>query len=212
MELADRLRDAIERKGLSIRGFHRAMAAMEVSGSSYPVIHRYLSGTATPPLEFISAAADLLRVREAWLAFEIGPRTELDEALEDPEGSEIADRIDAQFSSAFPKGSHLSEAANAMINRVLIRAFQDVTMQPNHPTMADPSSSAISEAVAAWVASSLGGPVGFVESESPVSLEAVEDYTILQCQALLRLIPSPRERREMEYERNVRTEEEQNDG
>ena len=48
----------------------------EVPGSSYPVIHRYLKGTATPPVEFLEAASDILNVRSAWLAFGEGPRDE----------------------------------------------------------------------------------------------------------------------------------------
>jgi transcriptional regulator with XRE-family HTH domain len=52
------------------------MQGREVGGTSYPAVHRYLKGEVTPSIEFLTAAAQLLGVREAWLMTGQGQSTE----------------------------------------------------------------------------------------------------------------------------------------
>lgn len=68
--IGERLRDAIEERGMSIRAFQRRLEEHyegKLPGSSYPAIHRYLSGKVTPPVEFLLAAGDFLFIRPEWL-------------------------------------------------------------------------------------------------------------------------------------------------
>ena len=81
MSLGKRLQSAIDgwERG-SIRAFSVAMKARGASGHSRQMIHSYISGGIDPSLGFIREAAAELGVREPWLAFESGPRTEEEEA------------------------------------------------------------------------------------------------------------------------------------
>lgn len=98
MTRADRLKDAIVRSPLkSIRKFHEAIAEKPVPGNSYPVIYRYLKGTAVPPVEFLEAAAEILGVKPAWLAFGTGPRDDEEERVQRVQ----AEREEVERPSAF---------------------------------------------------------------------------------------------------------------
>ena len=57
------------------------MDGLGVSGSSYPMVHRYLKGSAEPSLSFLRHAADILHVRYEWLAVGQGGMTEDEEAV-----------------------------------------------------------------------------------------------------------------------------------
>lgn len=61
---------------MSIRAFAKAMQDREPRprGSTRAMVHRYLSG-ATPPSDFIAAAADVLALNPEWLAFDKGHPT-----------------------------------------------------------------------------------------------------------------------------------------
>jgi transcriptional regulator with XRE-family HTH domain len=83
MTVGERLRNRLEKAGLSVREFHRRMDELGVSGSSYPNIHRYLADRADPPLEFLRQAAKLLGCRFPWLVAEQGLPTEEEERAED---------------------------------------------------------------------------------------------------------------------------------
>ena len=68
--ISERLRWAIQRSGRSVRSVQQELARRGVRGSSYASVHGYLRDPAAiPPMEFIEAAADVLGVRRAWLAF-----------------------------------------------------------------------------------------------------------------------------------------------
>lgn len=61
---------------MSKRKFQREMAKTATDGSSYPAIHRALTGETIPSVPFLEHAADLLTVRRAWLAVGDGPMEE----------------------------------------------------------------------------------------------------------------------------------------
>lgn len=75
--VGERLRREIERWG-SIRGFAERMEQehRDVRGASYPSIHRYLKGDRQPGARFVAAAAEVLGLRERYLATGVAPRTE----------------------------------------------------------------------------------------------------------------------------------------
>lgn len=75
--VAERLRYAIEAKGISIREFQRLLQAKGVRGRSYPAVHSYLKaeGGTEPSLAFLDAAAEVLGFAPGWLAFGIGSAT-----------------------------------------------------------------------------------------------------------------------------------------
>ncbi len=104
--IAKRLRWAIDRqepvgrrrgKGLLIHKLDQAGAP----GANYPTLNSYLKerDPVSPPLDFLTAAADALDVRVEWLAFGTGPRMPVEE-----EGSPLADAARA----GFPDMAHLA--------------------------------------------------------------------------------------------------------
>ncbi len=72
-----RLQQAIEAHFDSVKDFAKALEAAGHRGASYSQVRRYLSGRTekAPPLEFVEAAAEALKVRPAWLAFGDGLMT-----------------------------------------------------------------------------------------------------------------------------------------
>lgn len=74
--IGERMLEAIEARGMSIRSFHLALHAKKIRGSSYASVHNYLKGRREPPFEFVSAAAEVLEIRLAWLASGEGAMTE----------------------------------------------------------------------------------------------------------------------------------------
>lgn len=76
--VSTRLKGALQERGESIRGLHRALKEEGIRGArAYASIHAYVSGDVTePPLDFLRAAAAYLGYRVAWLAFGDGLPTE----------------------------------------------------------------------------------------------------------------------------------------
>ncbi|MBI4539485.1 MAG: helix-turn-helix transcriptional regulator [Gemmatimonadetes bacterium] len=108
MSVHRRLREAIDLRGVSVRAFHREMTGRRVAGSSYPTIHRYLSGRTSPSLEFLREAAQVLGVREAWLAAGEGGPTETEEAMRSAQSRLLGDDWEASFKEARGKLPHMS--------------------------------------------------------------------------------------------------------
>lgn len=206
MSYAARLSEALRIAGVSIRGFHDQIKDRDVPGNSYAVIHRYLRGKATPPVAFLQAASEILGVRPEWLVLDKGEPTEIEQQMRgsepDPVDTATRDRVDARFADRFPALDYLDNEIRMMVLRVMVRSFRDVTIQPGHPMMADRAPEVVSETVADWLARSLGEPVMALRPEG-VRKEDLEDYVVLMCEALLRLVPSPTERMEMERAREA---------
>lgn len=112
MEVGERLRVAIDRWGKGRRGIRPFSEELErrkgenpkLRGTSRNMIQRYISGLDTPPLEFLSVAAEVLGVRPAWLAFADGEPTEAEQRRAgappfDPEDAAILKGIEAEFSA-----------------------------------------------------------------------------------------------------------------
>ena len=90
MTLAQRIEKAIAEKfGGSIRAFQQALQERGVRGSTYASVHSYVRGDATPGLEFVETAADVLGVRPEWLAFERGRPTQAEQ-----DAADVVDAVD----------------------------------------------------------------------------------------------------------------------
>ena len=80
--ISARLRWAINRTGRSLREVQQELAKRGIRGSSYASFHGYVTNPEEiPPLELLAAAAEVLGVRAAWLAFNDGEPTEERQAL-----------------------------------------------------------------------------------------------------------------------------------
>ena len=76
-----RLRQAIENSDFSFRGFQREVSERVPGGITYPTINSYLKDGTEPRRDFVEAAAEILGVRSAWLAFGEGQPTAEGEVL-----------------------------------------------------------------------------------------------------------------------------------
>jgi len=81
MSVADRLQRALEIRDESIRGFQRRIKGRDLRGTSYPSVHGYVRGDATPSVAFLRAAAEELNVREEWLVLGKGEPTAAEQGL-----------------------------------------------------------------------------------------------------------------------------------
>lgn len=131
MGVASRLREAIkDSKFGSIRQFQKAIHPVaqerEVRGSSYSMVHQYLQGEATPPLEFVEIAGEVLSVRPAWLAFGEGRRTEVEEVIAGGDTQEefedlVVDFVAERAPYLYRAGSTLVvEVFRLTLNRLLV--------------------------------------------------------------------------------------------
>lgn len=208
--MAERLEHVRQIRGVpTLSEFHRRLIEQRGEGDSFQVSYaaaRNYHYDREAPASYLVRVADVFDVRLRWLLTGEGRPTEIEEQLRpaeaDPVRADTRDRVDARFAERFPALDYLDNETRAMVLRVMVRAFQDVTFQPRHPMMVNPSPPAVSETVADWLARALGGPVAELRPEG-IKKDDLEDYTVLMCQALLRLIPSPMERAEMEREREA---------
>src|SRR5680860_537658 len=69
-EISQRLADALKAsKVRSMRALWTTLGEAGTYEATYSTVHRYFTGEVEPPLDFLSAAAGVLNVRPAWLAF-----------------------------------------------------------------------------------------------------------------------------------------------
>lgn len=123
MSVADRLERALEQRDESIRGFQRRMAERDVRGSSYPSVHGYVRGDATPSVEFLRQAADVLGVREEWLVLGKGEPTAPEQGLSGlrRSGSGSPERLRERICSAHPEVARMHVAEQEVFMTVLAR-------------------------------------------------------------------------------------------
>lgn len=75
-DLHVRLAQAIDKQFSDVKSFQQVLQREGVKGSSPGSVYAYVDGRAVPSLEFLTAAAERLNVRVAWLAFGEGEPTE----------------------------------------------------------------------------------------------------------------------------------------
>ncbi|CAN5188110.1 hypothetical protein BH24GEM2_BH24GEM2_13810 [soil metagenome] len=201
MTVAERLRHAIE-KGTgpgagSIRKFHKWISEENVPGTSYPVIHRYLKGTAKPPVEFLEVAADLLGVRLAWLVLGEGKPTELEQWVAEhgePEAPKPRERnaLDALREALGPYAGSLGSAATQEALDVAMR----LTLFEKYAAGEALDIIDAAEKVGRYLRAAVEyAPANAFAYPTKLNPDSVHDFFALACQAYKRLIPVPAEAR-----------------
>ena len=97
MTIGDRLKWRLEKEDWSTRHFQglvKSEAEEGARGVSYASVYEYVEGKMEPPISFLRAAANVLHVRTAWLAFGEEPMTEQERQAPDelPEGVDVEPR------------------------------------------------------------------------------------------------------------------------
>lgn len=85
--VSERLQEALDRDGKSMRWLHTQLDERGAPNSSWGAVRSYVRGDQDPPLNFLEEAADVLGVRIEWL-FGSGERT--------PDEQRVAERVQAQ--------------------------------------------------------------------------------------------------------------------
>ena len=119
--ISARLRWAINRTGRSLRDVQQELAKRGVRGSSYASFHGYVTNPdEIPPLELLTAAADVLGVRPAWLAFNEGEPTEEGERLRQ-EMEDREEELGALLEERLPIPGGIPEVLRALFFDTLAR-------------------------------------------------------------------------------------------
>lgn len=186
--VADRLKQALE--GSTYQDVHAFWEAIKGEGVSvtYPTMTRYFSGgIENPPLGFLHKAAKLLGVRSAWLAFNEGPMTEAEARAREALRREVEEqnrKLADAFRREFPAYSHLGEMAQAAIVEVWVRS------QVTWVGRSGPSAEAIEIEGAEKVGRLFRAPFDHLGLD-PLRMPAIDQYVMLQAQAVLTLLPDP---------------------
>ena len=147
MSVGNRLREALKMRDMSIRAFQAEMKQRDVSGASYPTIHRYLKDETSPTLNFLHSAAAVLDVRAAWLATGEGTATDridaervirqlaarhfgLPEKDQKSPGVKIsADEKAVALAGGFQLGRYLDELGDRIAQATLQTPFADLVYE-----------------------------------------------------------------------------------
>lgn len=112
----ERLAIEISRRFKSRARFEAALSKRNVRGTTRNTLRRYLRDEAEPSTAWIREAAQLLGVREEWLASGSGARTDAEEAARNVRPTEpLIEWVTQRLSAAVPYWSLLSEHARAEI-------------------------------------------------------------------------------------------------
>lgn len=107
MTISDRLKQLLAERNWSTRRFQeevRDRAGEGTRGVSYASVWEYVEGRTDPPLSFLRVAAEVLGVREAWLASGEGPQTDKHAAeahVASLVGAEVAAEVLGAMRAAF---------------------------------------------------------------------------------------------------------------
>lgn len=203
-EISARLEQIRDVNGITLKEFVERLNMPLDEGDTFVANYssaRYYHYDREPPAPYLARVADVFGARLEWLITGRGEPTEMEAALREPEPDRphqgVRATMDERLRAAFPPYDALSNHARGFLLEVLMRAFQDTTLHPEHPLLrgGETGDSAVA-AVADWIGSALGGPVNQFGAKL-IREDELEDYVVLMCQALARLIPSPRERVEM---------------
>jgi transcriptional regulator with XRE-family HTH domain len=190
-EIGRRLKRALTERGRSIRALQQELEGAGLPGSSYGNVHAYVSGKTQQPLEFLLAAAKVLSVNVAWLAFDVGYITEEEEIiaaaaqaerdLEDHD--DVLNTLESSFPVVEPGGSyfHMTSTWSHVLGADFIKRGQAADSKDNH------------RETARRVGEALYGPIRALGIDpGELSRWQVETYTALVAQAIqtVTLVPS----------------------
>ena len=189
--IAERLDRAIKR--MPPDGKQHGVALLKrrlkgVKGATYPSIGSYLDGSTEPPVTFLRAAAPVLGVRAAWLAFGEGKPTEAQQAAHEVKTEELAERWAATLEVQFAAFAYLSDAAKFEIWRVWVRMMEVRAPAGDEKRLAE-----IGDRVARRLGHTLQEPLDAMHFAGvrPSRLREwqLEEYTLAICHALRVLDP-----------------------
>jgi hypothetical protein len=193
---ADRLRWAYDRqrpegRQRGLRLFQRKLSAKrykDVPGTSLSAIQSYLRGV-EPTRPFIEAAAEVLKVRAAWLAFGEGAPTQAEEAARREAGErqwwEVA--AEEEFRAHLPWES-LTTASRAHAWDVWGRVLNDLSFPlPDH-VPGDDIAEWFAREAAQRAARALTGPADALQVAPPGSARELNSYITLVSEALFVLL------------------------
>ena len=121
-QLGDRLRLAVDEAFKTHKKFIAAIGSGGLRGTSMQAVYDYFKNDREPSLEFIRAAADLLSVREAWLAFGQEP-------MRDSYDGDITKRVEDEVAELVADSAAVTGHFHAVLNRWvsgLVSAGQEV--------------------------------------------------------------------------------------
>jgi hypothetical protein len=207
--IGERLRVGMDRKSVSTRSLRDELKAKGVKGATLPSISSYLSNRATPPVEFIHAAAAALGVRAAWLAFGDGQITEPEDrvargalskaiggstALSAERSDDVGERIVRSIEECFPLLKRASESVHIPLIRLWGSYFGWVDSGGYWGSVAFPllregkpgEHAEKQRLVGRMIGKALNAPLGYLHVE-PWGW-AVDNYILCAVQAMMALL------------------------
>jgi transcriptional regulator with XRE-family HTH domain len=205
--IAQRLKQAMKARQMSTRAFQMEMDGQGVPGASTGAVYRYLSAEATPAVEFLQAAADVLRVKVEWLTYGSGEPTEVEEELSERERRE---RTPEPHWAALREsmGSHAQwigaggarEALDTALRLARYGATVEGVALDNERTIA------AATVVGRYLACGLDhAPVSLNGPPYELDPDDVSDFIVGACQAYKRLIPGGAQARLIRMHRATQT-------
>ncbi len=177
MGIAERLKKRLKDLGWSTRRFQQEVekVAPDVTGTSYASVYAYVDGRTDPPLSFLTVAAQVLRVRPAWLAFGDPPES----PAEDPVRETVRHGSQAVVFASLGMGENL------MVE--LVKKLLEA-QPPGSPELSDNDLLTIAKALQLNLINTLsaltrGGEVG---PSSPST-----QYILMSLMAMLAAVPRP---------------------
>ena len=131
MGVSDRLAEALELRERTIRSLHESLKGSKIKGTgSYSSVHAYVNGDVMPPLEFLLAAAEELRVRPSWLVLGEGEKTEQQqsarEQVEEVVTKLAPELIHQPIQRHFPLYDRLPETSRHMLFSVWAKRYEQL--------------------------------------------------------------------------------------
>lgn len=194
-DVNDRLRQAVERSPLSIRGFHRRMDETDVHGTAYGTVHRYLKGETTPSVAFLREAARVLDVTPSWLILGEGDpspeRAAVEKAESRARGTHMVDMVEGWIEEGFATYTELPAHVQATILSTWDRLRADLrhrVIEGGKP--GEIKLDEVAELAATFLANRLqDGLRAWPVEPGELRQWQLESYALGICQAVTHLIP-----------------------
>ena len=119
--VAKRLNQALEYNGWKIADLRRRLEEASAKVKGYTALYEYIRGEKAPPLQFFEDAANALRVKLLWLAFDLGPMTDEIERLQEIANQSNEDLIRRLATDV---GPHSTELSPEPIRALLVHALE----------------------------------------------------------------------------------------
>lgn len=181
---AQRLEIDIGRRFGSERKFQRALkkAAPELRGTARNTIRGYLSGEAEPDPGWVRCAAEVLGVREEWLASGSGARTPEDEEIRRSR-PEALGSVARRLASGVPFWDLLNELARAAV----IECWRELVGEEDPDEIVERRGQFVTlrgDQIAVQLGTALDAPIRELGLRGGVVPQALDSYTVLICEGI----------------------------